>query len=288
MDNECFARFGGLTFLFSGWLPEPEDGEHFSHFRISNGQPDIHVHLTSVPEILYPKGRVPDFSSFYLRSFRDGDVVHRYYRSENAEVGEDHAHACYSEAQPDFIDLQICERKLRWSFQQVLSRISIEELLLRRNMAILHASWIEREGQAIAFFGRSGIGKSTQAALWERYRGTPVRNGDRTLLKDIDGEEFACGLPYAGTSGICTNTLAPLRAFVKLGQGKKNSIRRLPTTEAAKALLSQMPFPKWSPERMTDALDVAVRVSSRVPVYELVCLPDRSAVETLETALAES
>lgn len=285
MGNDLFARFGGLNFLFSGWLPRPEDGGHLTHFLVPPCEPDITVRLTSIPEVVYPKGKIPEYESFFLRCFRDNGTVHRYYRTERVEMGGDYAHASYSEAQPDQITIEICENRIRWGFQQVLACISIEELLLRRNMAVLHSSRIERQGEAILFFGRSGIGKSTQAALWEHYRGTPVRNGDRSLLRDLDGKEYACGLPYAGTSGICTNTMEPIRVLVKLGQGKENMIRRLSEKEAVKALLSQFPFPKWAPERMPDALTVAARAASRVPVLELICRPDEGAVETLENEL---
>lgn len=285
MNGELYARFGGLTFLFSGCLPQREEGEHISHFLVPACEPDITVLLKSVPEIAYPEGKKPSHETFFLRSFRDNGVLHRYYRGENTETGNDYAHAFYAETQPNQITMELCESKLRWTFQQVLACISIEELLLRRGMAVLHSSRIEREGEAILFFGRSGVGKSTQAALWERFRGTPVRNGDRSLLRDMDGKEYACGLPYAGTSGICTNTIAPVRAFVKLGQGKENRIRKLSETEAVKALLSQMPFPKWAPERMNDALTVAARAASRAPVFELICRPDEGAVEALENAL---
>lgn len=271
--------------MFSGWLPEATEQENLPIFFVPDGEPDICVNVKNVPDIAYPVGKKPDFESPYLRCCCCGNETHRYYRRDWEETGRDYAHVIYRNALPDTLELQICESRLDWSFQQLLSCIGIEELLLRHDRAVLHASWIEKDGKAILFSGRSGIGKSTQAALWEKFRHALVRNGDRTLLSNIDGIEYACGLPYAGTSGICTNTAAPIRAVVMLEQGKENQLRRLPELASVKRLLGQMPLPKWNPEMVGRALDVASRVATAVPVYELTCVPEESAVKLLEDAL---
>lgn len=285
MSNERKARIGGLTFLFTGWMPEAQEQENLPMFFVSDGEADIRVNIKSVFDIAYPAGKKPDFESPYLRCYCCENETHRFYRRDWEETGRDYAHVIYRNDLPNTLELQICESRLSWSFQQILSCIGIEELLLRHDRAVLHSSWIEKEGKAILFSGRSGIGKSTQAALWEKFRNAPVRNGDRTLLRSIDGIEYACGLPYAGTSGICTNTAVPIRAIVMLDQGRENQLRRLPELASVKRLLSQMPVPKWNPEMIGRALDVASRVAAAVPVYELICLPEESAVKILEDAL---
>lgn len=285
MNSNCCAEIGGLMFRFSGWLPDLQGQETISAFITSGGEPDICVEIENAPDIVYPAGRKPDFEIPYLRCFRDANETHRFYRRDWEESGRDYAHLIYQNDAPDVLRLQICESRLNWSFQQILTCIGIEELLLRHERAMLHASWIEVNGQAILFSGPSGIGKSTQAGLWEKYCAAHVRNGDRTLLRNVNGMEYACGLPYAGTSGICENASAPICAIVMLGQGKQNQLRRLSQTEAVKRLLSQLPVPKWNPEMISRAFDVAARVISSVPVYELICLPEESAVQMLENAL---
>lgn len=285
MSSNCKAKIGGLTFEFSGWLPDIQEQETILPFLTSDGEPDICVEIESVPDIAYPAGRKSDFEIPYLRCYRDGEETHRFYRRDWQETGRDYAHLIYHNDLPDSLCLQICESRLNWSFQQILTCIGIEELLLRHDRAMLHASWIEVNGQAILFSGPSGIGKSTQAGLWEKHRTAQVRNGDRALLQNLNGVEYACGLPYAGTSGICTNAAAPIRAIIMLGQGKENQFRLLSQPEAAKRLMTQLPVPKWNPEMIGRAFDVAARVVSSVQVYELICLPEESAVRMLEDVL---
>lgn len=285
MQSERIARIGGLTFRFSGWMPQSRENDYLERFLVSDGVPDIDIRITEAEDIRYPAGRTPDFTSVYMRCYSENGKTYRYYRRDLKETGQDYALLTYQNDAPDFLELAVCEDRLHWDDQQILSCIGIEELLLHHDRAVLHSSWIERDGKAVVFSGRSGIGKSTQARLWNEYRGTPVRNGDRTLLRIIDGTAYACGLPYAGTSGICTNTSAPISAIVMLGQGKENHIRRLTQIEAVKKIMAQMPFPKWNPKMMEHTLDVAAKVTSLVPIYELICLPDESAVETLECVL---
>ena len=75
----------------------------------------------------------------------------------------------------------------------------------------------------ILFSGPSGIGKSTQAGLWTKYRKARVINGDRTLLKKENGRWMSLGWPICGSSEICYNEAYPVKAVIFLGQGNDQS-----------------------------------------------------------------
>ena len=111
-------------------------------------------------------------------------------------------------------------------------------------MLVLHSAYIVASaGKAILFSGPSGVGKSTQAALWERCAGARVVNGDRALV-DV-GKKTANGIFYSGTSGISENVTAPVRAIVLLGQGSENRVL-VPSPQAAFAgVLSQCAYYEW-------------------------------------------
>ena len=99
------------------------------------------------------------------------------------------------------------------SVSTALEAVGLFDVFAARGMLVLHSAYIVTSaGEAILFSGPSGVGKSTQAALWERCAGARVVNGDRALV-DV-GKKTANGIFYAGTSGISENVTAPVRAIV--------------------------------------------------------------------------
>ena len=101
---------------------------------------------------------------------------------------------------------------------------------------ILHASFVSTRYGGLLFSGVSGIGKSTQADLWQRYEGAELLNGDRTVLRRMDGVWTAFGSPYAGSSNCFVNESRPVRAIVLLSQGSACSLRRLSPAAAFRGL----------------------------------------------------
>ena len=54
-----------------------------------------------------------------------------------------------------------------------LSLLALERRLSERPCLILHCAYLEYQGKAMLFSAPSGTGKTTQAGLWEQYRGKP-------------------------------------------------------------------------------------------------------------------
>ena len=169
---------------------------------------------------------------------------------------------------------------------QIIEAIDLFHLLLMEGGVVLHGSYILYCGMGIVFSAPSGTGKSTQAALWERFRGAEIVNGDRCLLRmDEDGNPWVHGICYSGTSRICKNVSAPLHALVLLGQSPENRIRIAKGLEAFRFLMPQCAYRVWDKWDVTNVTKILSNVLSAVPVFLLECRPDESAVETLERML---
>lgn len=284
-EQRLLARFGGLTVELSGWLPPLKPSDHLNCFLVSEGAPEIQIHVTQTAELEIPRQLPLLHESFGCCVYADGARRYLCYRAvENREFWF-YAVLEYSEQTPDRLELRVLDHRCRFGISGILSCVMMESVLLRHGRAILHASCVDVDGQAILFSAPSGTGKSTQAALWERFRGAETVNGDKILLCRQNGREMACGLPYAGTSGICKNRSLPIRVIVMLEQGKENRITRLPAAAAVKALLGQMPVQAWSRPDVERAMSAAQRVAEQVPVCRFACLPDGSAVQCLENYL---
>lgn len=84
-------------------------------------------------------------------------------------------------------------------------RAACEAGMVTKDGLALHASLVEKDGFGVIFLGPSGMGKSTQAKLWEKYLGADFLIGDRPCMRKIGGKWFGCrssivGVTYNGTA----------------------------------------------------------------------------------------
>ena len=166
----------------------------------------------------------------------------------------------------------------------VWSSVSLAQLMLAKNAFFLHSSFIDVGGKAVLFSAASGVGKSTQAALWQKHRGAEIINGDKSGVL-VENGVYACGVPFCGTSGICRNRNLPLGAVVLLSQAKTNSIRRLAGVEALQGILQNVHLDFIAPNEYNKCIDLIIELLAAVPVYAMGCTPDEEAVITLENLL---
>ncbi len=170
----------------------------------------------------------------------------------------------------------------------VLRWLDLPNRFLERDALFLHASFVRWQGKALLFTGRKQIGKSTQAELWRRHREAEVLNGDRVLLRRIDGVWTACGSPFCGTSGICVNEKVPVAAIVLLKQGPENRIAPVDLKSAYLAFLSGCTYDSKNRKATERVFSLAELIHRQVPMLQLTCSPDEGAVLCLETALKEA
>lgn len=174
------------------------------------------------------------------------------------------------------------------SLDHILETAGIEHLIAALEGLILHSSFITWQGDGILFSAPSGTGKSTQAALWEQYAAAEQINGDRAVLRCMDGVWTAFGFPFAGSSGIYKNKAAPVRAVVVLRQAPENTIERLPAGEAFRLLYSECAIQRWNAPMHAASVDRLIALTRAVPVYRLACTPDARAVGLLRRTLLEA
>ena len=172
------------------------------------------------------------------------------------------------------------------TLNQLFDAGSIETMISAIGAVNLHSSFIRYEGGAILFTAPSGTGKSTQAGLWEQYTDAEQINGDRSVIRCVDGVWTAFGFPFAGSSGIFRNEAAPIRAVVVLRQAAENTITRLRPGEAFRMLYSETAIQRWNDPGHTAAVDRLSLLSRTVPVYMLRCTPDERAVRLLQETLS--
>lgn len=154
--------------------------------------------------------------------------------------------------------------------------------LSTRHAIEMHSSLVDVNGKGIMFLGPSGIGKTTQAELWMKYRDAEIINGDMVFVKQEPECFLGCGSPWHGSSPYCLNKQVPLSALIVLKQSRENSVRRLTGFEMVFSVISSVFFPTWYKEGHEAACKTFDALLKSVPVYELSCRPDEEAVRLIE------
>ena len=165
------------------------------------------------------------------------------------------------------------------------SLFALEKRASQMGDLVLHCAYMEHQDEGILFSAPSGVGKSTQAALWEKYRGSHVQNGDRALLAKKDGVWYACGWPVCGSSEICNNSSHPIKTIVTLSQEKENSVTELSPMQAFSKLYSEITVNSWDRAASVRAMDNLEALITSVPVYHLGCDISEDAVRCLEKTI---
>lgn len=159
-----------------------------------------------------------------------------------------------------------------------------ERLLLRHDALLLHSSVVLHQGKSVLFSGPSGVGKSTQAQLWQEHLGATILNGDRTVIRKTEDGFSGGGSMWSGTSGIYRPESAPIAGIFLVEQGSENRIERM-GFDAFKPLLTQTIVNSWDLEFMSQVTQLLAELMDRVPVYRLTCLPNAEAVELARSTL---
>jgi len=247
--------------------------ESFAEFYTEFEQADITYKVNDVnnPDDFIPKSAKEIYSGSGVKVFElDGRIYHRYSYGGELSV------------------LSVGDEKTIYVSTDELSPVNIQKSLALETQIIdfdgifMHASLVKVGGKGIIFSAPSGVGKSTQASLWEKYRGAEILNGDRAAIRFINGNWTAYGSPWAGSSGIYRNDSAEICAIVFLSQSKGNTVTKLDGVRAFNAMMKGGILPYWSKEKMLSACCISERILSDVPIFEFACTPDLSAVEELE------
>lgn len=154
----------------------------------------------------------------------------------------------------------------------------MERILYRFQKYLFHCSFIQYQGQAVLFSAPSGGGKTTQACLWEKYADAVIVNGDRGVIEKREDGYWVHGLPIAGSSGIFLNRTLPLSVIFIVKKAEKNRVVPMTHQEKFEAIYSEITLNLWNRQFVLDAVDFAMELASRVPVYSLECTMEEGAV----------
>lgn len=153
--------------------------------------------------------------------------------------------------------------------------------LLFYNGMILHCSYIIYNGKAILFSAPSEGGKSTQAALWEKYQGAEIINGDRAVIKKENDGWYVHSLPFCGSSRICKNKSAKLDTIAFVNKSDKNSVEKLSNAQKLSLIIPQLSFESKKQADFNKVFGLVEDLISTQKIVKLNCRIDEEATQVL-------
>ena len=174
----------------------------------------------------------------------------------------------------DYID----EKSIGEAFGRYI-QIILECKLIQKGFTILHSACVEMEGNAYAFTGPSGIGKSTRGGNWCKLLGAEWISGDRPAINAQDGIVY--GVPWDGKEAIYRNYHCPLKAILNVNRSENTSIQEMTEKEKIQLLCEQTVVPLWDPMMAAQAMHSIRTLIKNVPIYEINCdITNESTFET--------
>lgn len=154
---------------------------------------------------------------------------------------------------------------------------------------LLHGSVIECDGKGIAFTAKSGVGKTTHTMLWRKVYGDYVRiiNGDKPIIRFLDGIPFAYGTPWAGKENFHCNARVPLTDLCFIERGTENRVIQIRPEDRLSAVMQQILLPAEH-QMAVKTLELLDRFLSACRVWVIRCdMSQDAAILAHDTILGE-
>ena len=158
-------------------------------------------------------------------------------------------------------------------------QFTLIDLLRPFGNLFLHSAAVVVDGEAYAFTGNSGIGKSTQCNLWLKHFGKRayILNGDKLFYHRDNCKWTAYDTPWRGKEHLGVNGKAPLKGIIYLSQASENQIEDMTPGEKVERLIPQTYLPKQQ-DGMILQLQLLDDFVREVPGYSLKCTISDEAV----------
>ena len=122
--------------------------------------------------------------------------------------------------------------------------------------------------------------------LWKKNFGESVKvvNGDKPIIRLVDGKFLAYGTPWLGKENEGENTSCEFKALCFLERNEKNQIVPIPAEIGAMMMLSQIYLPK-NGENSAKTLELADKFTSSTSFYRLGCNMEDEAAQVSYNAI---
>lgn len=284
MSNTCYYQVGGLCFSTDVEMNHPALF-NFSPFMIAEEEAkDIIFSLYRVEQL----PSIPETDAI-CHVCDNGTCWHFYYDTADrydimlhleGEEPRTYQMQANRDWQHIYIDWQVLDEFDSLALNNILM-LSYVAAAAQRGRVLLHAACIRTlSGDALAFIGHSGAGKSTHARLWMKYvEGSTLMNDDQPVVSVENGVPYIYGTPWSGKTPCYKQEKAPLKMICLMKQEAYNRLTQQTGMQAFTTVLAAASMIKEQVEVYKGIVRTLAQVIERIPVVYLENRPEREAVE---------
>ena len=155
------------------------------------------------------------------------------------------------------------------------------EKLPLKDAFIMHSAVFDVHGTGVALCAHSGVGKTTHLTRWKSFLGDrmTVVNGDKPIVRFIDGVPFAFGTPWNGKENFGENTKTPIKHICFIERSSTNFTEKIGKNHALTRILNQVYMPRTNPLATAKTLELVNRLMETCELWIVHCNMDESAGE---------
>jgi hypothetical protein len=148
---------------------------------------------------------------------------------------------------------------------------------------ILHASGFILDGEAFAFLGESGVGKSTLIRSLVGQPGVQILGEDQVVLRYQDQQFWIYGTPWHINETLCSPHGAPLGKIYFLDRQAPAGIHSVNPADAYTRILQTAFIPYYRSDAVEKIMDTLLRLTGKVSMYTMSYQLGENVLELLQT-----
>lgn len=169
-----------------------------------------------------------------------------------------------------------------------LLRMVYAQAVVYHQAISIHASVVMLEGQGFLFMGKSGTGKSTHSAWWQKtFEGCELLNDDNPTIRLREDGVRVYGTPWSGKTSCYQNKSCLLAGMVRLRQAKVNRFMEQKDIQAFITVLPGCSVIRKDAEQYDALCATLVALTGQVKTGVLDCLPNKEAAQLCRSAFKQ-
>ncbi len=154
---------------------------------------------------------------------------------------------------------------------------------------VFHSAAIKYKDIGFCFAARSGTGKTTHINLWRKVYGENVKviNGDKPIIRIIDGTPYVYGTPWSGKERLEANDSVRLFNLCFIERDEVNSIKPISKFDVLGKILQQTYIPNDAVGRQKTLVLIEAMIE-KTHLWKLCCnMSDDAAILACTTMCNE-